>query len=217
MIQKANWNLYKLTVLPKNSLFLYFRDPSLIINSSSFPFPFPFPSPKHFISKTQKKCQFPYIEIKFYTEEQYHKYLNTSPLPFPSRPIFPSIHPKALPSSKSKSSQTTSNQFLLFIFFFFKFLKNSSLYLFSPQFPIFPTQKHTPNFLPPISQTLPRKKNTILVLGSALSSSFSDNHEKKIPLLFYFDSFVWIYVFIFVYKQEQRLEKSGPFLIFFYF
>lgn len=138
MIQKANWNLYKLTVLPKNSLFLYFRDPSLIINSSSFPFPFPFPSPKHFISKTQKNCQFPYIEIKFYTEEQYHKYFS-SPLPFPSHPSF---HPsKGSSKFKSKSSQTTSNQFLHFIFiFFFIFKKFLSLSIF-PSISYFPYTK----------------------------------------------------------------------------
>lgn len=91
-----------------------FRDPSLIINSSSS-FPFPFPSPLAFHFKDTKHCQFPYIEIKFYKIVHLLKnnIINTSPLPFP----FPSPS-KGSSKFKSKSSQTTSNQFLLFIFNF---------------------------------------------------------------------------------------------------
>lgn len=130
---KANRNLYKLTVLPKNSLFLYFEiHHSSSIHHSSFP------SPKHFISKTQKNANFPYIEIKFSTEEQYHKYIS-SPLPFPSHPSF--LPSKGSSKFKSKSSQTTSNQFLLFIFkFFFIFKKFLSLSIF-PSISYFPYTK----------------------------------------------------------------------------
>lgn len=169
--------------MPKNSLFLYFSRSiphhQLFIISIAISIPKAFHLQRH-----KKNCQFPYIEIKFLYWK--NNIINTSPLPFPSRPILPSIHPKALPSSSPNLPKQRQTSFFSPFLIFFLILKNSSLYLFSPQFPIFPTQKHTPNFLPPISQALPRKKNTILVLGSALSSSFSDNHEKKNPFTLLF-------------------------------